>query len=363
MDRQSSERKPFSLNIFHQILVATCLVALIPIGGLWYLGVHETQQELTTSVSRNLSASADSIAGSVEQWTGMNLRMLEQNAATPAIRSMEARSQDPVLKTLTDTYNWVYLAFTVLPDGQNLGRSDGREPTFYGDRVYFQQVMGGAPIGRQLVLGKSSNKPAYILAKPIKDQAEKTLGVIAIAMTLEDLSKTITNTRIGKTGYAILVDEGHRLIAHGDGSISSELQDFSRHPALAKRAGGDGVNRVHDESGKELVTYVKALNQGWKLIVQQDAEEAYARAEQALRGALALLLVTLVVVIIVALLLAKRLSAPIRRLTAAADEISRGNLEAVIGEGERIDEIGALSRAIERMRVSLQMAFERLRKR
>lgn len=363
MDTQLRDRKPFGLNIAQQILLATCLVALIPMGGLWYLGVYETQRELQASVSRNLQAHADAIAGSVEQWTDMNLRVLEQNADTPAIGSMDAQSQNPVLKTVTSTYPWVYLAFTVLPNGQNLGRSDGKEPTYYGDREYFKQVMNGEPLGKQLVLGKSSKKPAYILAKPIKNQADKTVGAIAIAMTLEDLSKTITATRIGATGYAILLDEDRRLIAHGDSSVSSELQDLSDHPAFATPGGNGGLSVQQDSQGKELVTFAKTLSQGWKLIVQQDAEEAYARVYQAQQGAIAALVVTLVAVVLAALLLAKRLSAPVRRLTAVADEISRGNLEATIGETERVDEIGALARAIERMRVSLHMAFERLRKR
>jgi methyl-accepting chemotaxis protein len=76
-----------------------------------------------------------------------------------------------------------------------------------------------------------------------------------------------------------------------------------------------------------------------------------------------LLLVTLVTVVVVGYLLALRLSTPIRNLTVIADEISRGNLTAEIRETERNDEIGALARAIERMGVSLQMAFDRLRKR
>ena len=76
-----------------------------------------------------------------------------------------------------------------------------------------------------------------------------------------------------------------------------------------------------------------------------------------------LLIATLVTVVIIGYFLAQRLSIPIRNLTAVADEISRGNLSAEIKEVWRSDEIGALARAIDRMGISLQMAFDRLRKR
>ena len=49
-------------------------------------------------------------------------------------------------------------------------------------------------------------------------------------------------------------------------------------------------------------------------------------------------------------------------MTAVAENLSRGNFETKIVGIERRDEIGALARAVERMAVSIKVAFERLRK-
>lgn len=340
-----------------------CVIALIPIGGLWYISIYKSGQDWTTNIFENLINNTESLTRSVDDWTTMNLRVLEQNAETPAIRSMNNETQNQVLKSMADTYDWVYLAFTVLPSGQNLGRSDGKPQTFYGDRKYFKQVLSGKSLGQQVLLGKTSGKPAFILAKPIKAEGAKILGAIAIAMSLEDLSKTITKTKIGETGFAVLLDENNRLIAHGNGEISSELQDLSSHPALRQRNRFDRDSFVFEEDGKKIVAYTKKTQQGWTLIVQQDYQEAYAAAGETQRNAILLLIATLVTVVIIGYLLAQRLSIPIRNLTAVADEISRGNLSAEIKEVWRSDEIGALARAIDRMGISLQMAFDRLRKR
>lgn len=358
-----TDREEGGFKILYQILATMCVIALIPIGGLWYISIYKSRQDWTTNILHTLINNTENLSRSVDDWTAMNLRVLQQNAATPAMLSMDSEMQNPVLKSMADTYEWVYLAFTVLPSGQNLGRSDGKPPTFYGDRDYFKQVLSGKPLGQQVLLGKTSHKPAFILAKPIKGEANKIQGVIAIAMTLEDLSKTITKTRVGETGFAVLLDENNRLIAHGNGEVASELQDFSSHPALSQRNRFDRNSFVFEEDGKKIVAYTKKTQQGWTLIVQQDYQEAYAAANAAQRNALMLLIVTLVIVVIIAYLLAQRLSTPIRHLTAIADDISRGNLDAEIQETERSDEIGALARAIERMGVSLQMAFDRLRKR
>ncbi len=358
-----TEQDASGFKILYQILATMCVIALIPIGGLLYISIYKSKQDWTTNIYQNLMDNTESLTRSVDDWTAMNLRVLEQNAETPAILSMDSEQQNPILKSMTDTYEWVYLAFTVLPNGQNIGRSDGKPQTFYGDRNYFKQVLSGKSLGQQVLLGKTSGKPAFILAKPITGKEGRIKGVIAIAMTLEDLSKTITKTRIGETGFALLLDENNRLIAHGNGEVTSELQDLSSYPALKQRNRFDRDSFVFEENGKKIVAYTKKTQQGWTLIVQQDYQEAYAAANSAQRNAILLLIITMVTVVIIAYLLAQRLSTPIRNLTAIADEISRGNLSAEIKETERNDEIGALARAIERMGVSLKMAFERLRKR
>lgn len=362
MQSKDVETQRSGFKIVYQILLTMFVVALIPIGGLWYNSVYLARQNWEVSVFTNLGSSAENISQSVTNWTSANLRMLEQNSQTPALLSMDAEEQNPVLKSISDQYGWVYLAFTILPDGQNLGRSDGEATRFYGDRDYFKQVIDGKETGQQVLLGKTSNKPAFILSKPIKDTDSKLLGVIAVAMTLEDVSKTVTKTRLGSTGFATLLDEQNRLIASGDANISFNLQDFSDHPALAQSSSSQTGSYIFEDKGKRFVANTKKTGQGWTLILQQDYDEAFAAANSAQKNAFILLGATLFAVVLIAYLLASRLSSPIQNLTKIADEISRGNLEANIKETHRNDEIGALARAIERMGVSLQMAFARLRK-
>ncbi len=349
-------------TILHQILITMVVIALIPLGGLWYISIYKSNQEWSTNIFQTLKSNTEALADRVDDWTSMNMSVLEQNADVPNIVSMDSSLQNPVLKTITKSYEWIYLAFTVQSDGMNVGRSDGKPVKSYGDRDYFKQVMGGQEVGKQLLLGKTSKKPAYILSRQIVSERKQTVGVLAIAMTLEDLSATVTKTRIGETGFAILVDENNRLIAHGRGEIANELQDMSDHSVFNAARKIDQNNFVFEENGKKIVAYQHQTQFGWNLIVQQDYDEAYAVAKKAQMNTLILLAATLLIVIVVAYLLAQRLSTPIQNLTAIADEISLGKLGATINETKRSDEIGALARSIERMGVSLQMAFDRLRK-
>lgn len=362
MESKEVLKQKVGFKIAYQILIAMFIVALIPIGGLWYNSVYLAKQNWEANISQQLQSNAQSLSQSVDDWTNMNLKILEQNSQTPAILSMEAAAQNPVLKTISDKYNWIYLAFTILPDGQNLGRSDGKVARSYGDREYFKQVTGGSDVGQQVLLGKTSKKPAFILSEPIRDKNSNLIGVIAIAMTLEDLSNTITKNKLGATGFATLLDEKDRLIASGDNNIAFTLQDYSAHPAITDKPSSSTDTYTFTDKGREVIAFTQKTEQGWTLILQQDYDEAFAAANKAQRNALILLGATLISVLIIAYLLAARLSSPIQNLTRIADAISRGDLDADIKETIRNDEIGALAKAIERMGVSLQMAFTRLRK-
>jgi HAMP domain-containing protein len=77
---------------------------------------------------------------------------------------------------------------------------------------------------------------------------------------------------------------------------------------------------------------------------------------------LALMVATLLVAIGVAVAVARNLSRPILSLTAAADRISLGMLDTPVVATSR-DELGELAEALERMRQSLKLSIERLRRR
>ena len=65
--------------------------------------------------------------------------------------------------------------------------------------------------------------------------------------------------------------------------------------------------------------------------------------------------------IIVVLFLANRIIKPILYLTARADEISKGELEEKVSVGTN-DEIESLGQALERLRESVKIALDRLKK-
>ena len=354
-------KKQFGLKMRYKILLTMILVSLIPLSGLWYISVYKNQKDATGSIYEKLSYMTSQLSAKVDDWYSMNLLILQQNSELADIKSMEGGRQVPALKTINGNFKWVYLAFTVDANGENIGRSDGQPAQQYGDREYYKEIMNGQLVGQQVAMGKTSGKPALMLAVPVYGFDNQRKGILAHAMTLEDLSKSVTDVSLGKTGYAILLDTKNRVIARGKG-LTSELQDLSADPIVNFAAKSDGQPFVYEENGKRIIASSKATRQGWKVMVRQDYDEAFAVASQTRQSALVLLFVTLAAVALVAFFLAAGLAGPIKSLTQVSDSMSRGELDISIKETQRQDEIGELARAIERMGISLQLAFKRMRK-
>lgn len=347
----------FCLRIFPRLLLAMLFVAGIPFCGLWVIGVQRVQQEQQLAVAQTLQQAAAVLEAKVEAWIEMNYRIVQGAAVLPDIVGMEPVRQNPVLRALGQTYPWAYLLFTIAPDGRNIGRSDGQPPKDYRDRRYVQRILQGHATGHEVLISRTTGQPALALSVPVRDARGNLAGVMAISSSLIEVSKATTDLPLGRTGFALLLDDTGQIVAQGrDAPALATLQDLHDHP-LRQGAEATLVDFVAD--GVRRVGYRKTLPRGWSILLQQDYSEAFGVVYQTQGQTLILLAVTLALVLGSALLLTQRLVAPIRRLTVVADRISRGQnrLDLPLPEAERDDEIGVLARAIERLNISLHLTF------
>jgi methyl-accepting chemotaxis protein len=343
-------------GVFPKLFLTMIVVALVPLGAIWYLDYRVSLDRLTADLEARLASQADAAVNIVDAWVDMNLKMLHQNAALDDMTTMDPKKQRPLLRSVLTEYRSTYLVFTVGLDGMNVARSDDVPLIDYKDRVYVQQVLQGGPMGQQVVISRTTGQPALILSVPITAK-DRLGGVLAVGTSVTEVSGSVANVRTGRTGNAFLVDGTGAVIAHP--SARGSLKD---HPAVAGLGAEQKKKVAFTETGRQVVAFAQKTRYGWTMVVQQDASEAYAALAEANRNALILLGITVVFVALVAWLVARRFARPILNLTRITDNISRGALGASIAEVRRSDEIGGLARAIERLSASVKLAMDRLAK-
>jgi signal transduction histidine kinase/HAMP domain-containing protein/putative methionine-R-sulfoxide reductase with GAF domain len=190
----------------------------------------------------------------------------------------------------------------------------------------------------------------------------RNASVTVAEVNLKLIWDVITALKIGRGGYAYVVDRNGRLIAHPDISLVLRDTDLSHLPQVkaARAAAAGAPSRVmiaRNLDGKRILTAHAAIDRlGWLVFVEQPLEEAlaplYAEAWQtALLFAFGLVLASLA-----ALMLARRMVVPIRTIAEGAERIGMGDLDRRI-DVHTGDEIEALAGRFNQMAGELQKSY------
>ena len=358
MAKQEGKRN-VRFGIFWKLFIAFLLAALFPLLITWYYARERAIEDASQLGEQRLQSTADALADRVDSWLRVNQQSLIEHASTAAMQTMKPDVQKPILISLSLFQPWSFLVFTIGVDGMSVARSDSLAPVNYADRIYFKDVAAGKSLGQQVVISRTTNKPSWVVAVPVRDSYGRFVGALAKSNALSEITDVLVNEKIGRTGRAMLLAPDGKLIAETGAVMDKELRDLSKHPAFLAAGKGDIIAR-YDEGGKEMLARVRKTRLDWVVAVQMPREEVFERVRRTDRYMLQLLGIAVIVAALFAFVVAPSIANPIRRLTAITEEISRGNFEQDVKETGRSDEIGALARSIERMTKSLRIAMSRL---
>ncbi len=341
--------------------VAMLAVGLVPLGLFGGIALVQQARQLRGQAERSLQASGERISSQVDEWFDKNVRVLRAAASLAPIASMSAEEQTRALGAIQRAYPWMYLVFTIARDGKNVARSDGKPLTDYSDRQYYRDVVtGGKDLSWETLIGKTSGKPAVILAVPIVANGAM-VGVLAAAMTVEDVSAIIAHWKTGQTGFAFLVDDQAKVVAHPRQEFVLGQTRLAEHPLVSafRRDGRPHALAFTESDGKDALGYVQGNRFRWAVAIQQEKDELYAPLRQMLTVGLALLVAAALLAALTARAASGLLVRPILEMSRAADRMSTGQLDEAI-PASRNDEIGVLARSLERLRISMRAAMARL---
>jgi methyl-accepting chemotaxis protein len=272
---------------------------------------------------------------------------------------MQGAEQSRILAAIRKEYPWMYLVFTIAPSGANVARSDDQPLINYAERNYFKDVIGkNRNLAWETLISKTSKKPALILAVPIRVE-NAIVGVLAAGVNIEDLSRIVANWRNGTTGFAFLVDENGKVIAHPSDELVLAQRGMQDHPLVAQHADGKPHLATFTDNGAESLGYIQGLRFHWAVAAQQSSAELLAPQRQTLLIGLLLLGSAAVLVVLIAMAASKLLVHPIVDMTHAAEHMSIGELDKPINSTSK-DELGMLARALERLRKSMLAAIARM---
>jgi len=360
-DSPSAERRPrFRAGLLAKTTLTLLIVGLGPLLAFGVITLAQQRTSLRGEAEKSLQTNAEHISAQVGEWFDKNVRVLRTVVTLPSITSMQREEQTKVLVAIKKAYPWMYLVFTIGLDGKNIARSDDLPLVDYSERGYFKDIVtGGKDLSWETVLGKTSGKPSLLISIPIRVNGA-LVGVLAAGMTIEETSRSIANWKSGTTGFAFLVDEQSKVLAHPREDFVLAQRRLAEHP-MVKAFHAD--NKAHllsfADDGKPTLGFVQGDKSGWAVVVQQSEDELLGPLHTTATVGLGLLIAAVLLVVASGLVFSRLLVRPLVEMTSAADRMSMGELHTpILWKGH--DELSKLARSLERMRKSMRAAMARL---
>ncbi len=215
--------------------------------------------------------------------------------------------------------------------------------------------------------------PTATIAVPLAGEGQDP-GWIVAEISLEELWRTVDSIRVGQEGYALLLDETAKVIAHGNPddkrliATSATAAPDQQALAAALRALHEGQgdqrfwSRFDDPRSREVLAVAALVGHpDWTVIIEQPTADAFAVADEVRRQLFVAIGIALLGTVVVGWLWGRSFLTRIFALTHATRALAEGRMEVRVDIAGR-DEIRELGDAFNSMANRLVELQEDVRK-
>ena len=222
-------------------------------------------------------------------------------------------------------------------------------------REYTTKALAGETFINQMVISKSTGLATVVIAAPVRDNADKVIGLCTTSMNTATVTDEMAKLALGKTGYIWVIDRDGLVVLHPDKDIALKLNitQMAGAEELAKAALADqtGIKAYTYKGSRKIAGYAPVPSIGWKVIATMPQSEFLATADSIRDLIIVIALVAMICALVALYLLSRSISVSITACVKYADLLASGDLSNPVQAKfiNRSDEIGDLAKAFKGM--------------
>ena len=335
------------LSLGKKMFLGGVVLVTAPLAILGWYAYSTSASATTTQARAAVTSTADNLAHMVQQFLQEEVKLAKEmaagndtvaaaskvtaqgaQAAGPELQSLRAKLSHSI-KQLGKEYETIFLADmkgNILVDASG----GNYEKAQIADRRYFQNARDGQADAGHVVRSKVTGSLITMFATPVKNKEGQVAGVLAMAMNLGSLSHKVSSNRIGKTGYAWMVNQEGAFIAHPKDEVLLK-ENITKMEGMGKVTermlkGQKGLEAYTYKNTDKIAGFAPVPLAGWSLAATQDRDEFMALATSIRNGVIIIIAISLGLAVGLVLLLTRSIVQPINRvvkgLMQAAREVS-----------------------------------------
>lgn len=335
----SSESK--SMKLRTMIILFIVLLVAVPdllIGTFVYINVRSSaQNQLQDSTENSLRVLDKNLTQFIEGKTHMVSKLAEDlsgkkpETVKASLKSLQSADKDQAALYLANRKGDLIF----LPDSVKIPSDlDPRTRPWY---KLAMQHPGSAVITEPYVSSDASHAVTVTIAQTTADQS----AVIGMDLKLSNVNDIVNQIKIGKAGYAYLLDKSNLWIANsrakaGDKAASHLAQKFS------------GASSGNFVSGNKDIYFRTNKLTGWKIGGTMNTDEIQAVVTPVMVQLLVFAIVTIILISALVWFFVRRIMLkPVNRMVQVFEKMSRNDLSESVNENMRTSlEFSRLNRSI-----------------
>ena len=336
----SRTRCRMKLSLRAKFLILTCSLVVMGVTALVTFNYMSVRQSLRQTMREDVTAICRGFVSDLSGDIAAKLRALAYWGQSPllarAMKGEDTAAANAHLSGFMQAVDFIQNlnAFNLEGVATASSSADAVGKVKAADRDYFQQVAKEKrkDVISKAIISRTTGKPSVVLAQPVQSANGGIDGVIIAGIDLVALTKDISKTKIGSTGYFYILDRNGMVLSHPKDELV--MKDD-----LAKTAWGkkllevkeDGVVEYEEDGQARLAVVVRDPFTGWYFVARAPVEDMTASLNAlTLRNCLIALTTTLVLLLSIAWGVGGMMIKPLGVVARFARDVSEGRLDSVL---------------------------------
>jgi methyl-accepting chemotaxis protein len=326
--------------------IAMCLIPLFILGTASYSRAKSilehkfevTSQQTLGEISRGLNYKLESFANSITMLSG-NTNFYEADIVPERIQFAEL-----FLKDVVESNKDIFSAYFGTEDGRFIiyPQGDMGKDFNHKERPWYKASMqnkGNVTISQPFNDARTGKLVVSVSRTVVRDG--KIVGVVSMNISLENISKSFSQVKIGESGYVYITDANGIILSHPKSEQIGKNTPTTLSFWPEAKVNDSGFTTYVYEGQNKFVTYASNKMAGWKLVAAMDEAEIN-KDVQSIGILIGIIMLSVAIVsIFVAYLLSKGMSKNAARLNSAFSKAAEGDLTTSVDIKAK-DEFGSL---------------------
>lgn len=351
------------MNIYAKLTILCLFLVLFTAGVLSFFADQKVEQTLKEEIVSSMTQQSNGISSDIGRFMFSRLNDISMASKNPYFRNLNTDSEQLTLRLQElENLNDLYYSFSLF-DTNRLRIADSKRISIgkqYPNDLYWGKLNQGQEMAVDVSKSESVGRVVMHFASKVRSFSDDSdVGVLVGRILVDELFKIVGEYSLSsdstRTLDINLIDsEGTVLYSNTDPSniLNSTYGNYD----LVSSVNEPGVNFLETQDALYFVSremeYLSFDGNDWALILSIPREKAFSPLTQIREQILWAVLPVLILTIVLALVAANIFVKPIVKLSQAAEELSKGNLDIELPTGSK-DEIGKLAKQMTQTSQSL----------